>query len=89
MAQTVETRKRGDGGVDSGSTGLCWIIAWLGGKESLPMQETRVQFFGWQGPLEKAMSSHSSISAGEIPWTEEPGGLQPMELQNSLTPLCN
>ena len=27
-------------------------------------------------PLEKEMATHSSIVAWEIPWTEEPGGLQ-------------
>ena len=31
--------------------------------------------------LEKEMATHSSIFAWEIPWTEEPGGLQSMELQ--------
>ena len=31
--------------------------------------------------LEKGMVTHSSILAWEIPWTEEPGGLQSMELQ--------
>ena len=31
--------------------------------------------------LEKEMVTHSSILAWEIPWTEEPGGLQSMELQ--------
>ena len=30
--------------------------------------------------LEKAMESHSSILAWQIPWMEEPGGLQPMGL---------
>ena len=44
------------------------------------MQETRVQSLGWEDPLEKKMATHSSILAWEIPWTEEPGGLQPMEL---------
>ena len=29
-------------------------------------------------PLEKEMASHSSVLAWEIPWTEEPGRLQPM-----------
>ena len=29
-----------------------------------------------EDPLEKEMGSHSSILAGKIPWTEEPGGLQ-------------
>ena len=27
---------------------------------------------------EKAMAPHSSTLAWKIPWTEEPGGLQPM-----------
>ena len=31
--------------------------------------------------LEKEMATHSSIPAWEIPWTEEPGGLQSVELQ--------
>ena len=41
------------------------------------MQEMRVQSLGQEDPLEKAMATHSSILAWEIPWTEEPGGLQP------------
>ena len=36
------------------------------------MQETRVQFLGWEDPLEKEMATHSSILAWRIPWTEEP-----------------
>ena len=36
---------------------------------------------GREGPLEKGMAAHSSILACKIPWTEEPGGLQSMELQ--------
>ena len=31
---------------------------------------------GWENPLEKEMATHSGILAWEIPWTEEPGGLQ-------------
>ena len=42
----------------------------------LPEQETRVQFLGGEDPLGKEMATHSSILAWEIPWTEEPGGLQ-------------
>ena len=34
-----------------------------------------------ENTLEKEMETHSSILAWEIPWTEEPGGLQPMGLQ--------
>ena len=42
------------------------------------IQETWVQFLGWEDPLEKEMATHSSILAWRIPWTEEPGGLQSM-----------
>ena len=44
-------------------------------------QETQVQSLGQEVPLEKEMATHSSILAWEIPWTEEPGGLQTMGLQ--------
>ena len=47
------------------------------------MQETWVQSLGWEDPLEKEMATHSSILAWEIPWTEEPGGLQSMGSQES------
>ena len=33
------------------------------------MQETPVQFLGWEDPLEKGMVTHSSILAWRIPWT--------------------
>ena len=46
----------------------------------LPMQETWVQSLGLEDPLEKEMATHSSILAWRIPWTEEPGGPQPMEV---------
>ena len=51
------------------------------------MQETWVQFLGWEDPLEKGMATQSSILAWKIPWTEEPGGLQSMgckELETNL-----
>ena len=35
-----------------------------------------VRSLGWEDPLEKGMTTHSSILAWRIPWTEEPGGLQ-------------
>ena len=47
------------------------------------MQETQVQFLGQEDPLEKEIATHSSILAWEIPWTEEPGGLQSMGSQES------
>ena len=50
------------------------------------MQETWVPCVG-EDPLEKEMATHSSILAWEIPWTEEPAGLQSMESQNSQTRL--
>ena len=45
------------------------------------MQETWVPSLGWEDPLEKEMTTHSSILSWEIPWTEEPSGLQAMGLQ--------
>ena len=39
--------------------------------------ETWVQSLGWEDPLEKGVATHSSVLACRIPWTEEPGGLQP------------
>ena len=45
------------------------------------MQEIRVWSLGQEDPLKKEMATHSSILAREIPWTEEPGRLQSMELQ--------
>ena len=53
-------------------------------KNPLAMQGTRVQSLGQEDPLEKGMATHSSILAWEIPWTEEPGGLQFMGSQKSL-----
>ena len=45
------------------------------------MQEIWVQPLGWEDPLEMEIAIYSSILAWEIPWTEEPGGLQSMESQ--------
>ena len=47
-------------------------------KESLAVQETLVRFLGREDPLEEEIATHSSIFAWEIPWTEEPGGVQSM-----------
>ena len=55
--------------------GLPW---WLSGKESA----CNAGDLGQEDPLEKEMATHSSILALEIPWTEEPGGLQSMGSQN-------
>ena len=48
------------------------------------MQETQVQSLGWEDPLEKEMTTHSSFLAWKIPWTEEPGGLQPTGSKSCL-----
>ena len=53
----------------------------------LLMQETQVGSQGQEHPLEKEISTHSSIRAWEIPWTEESGRLQSMGSQNSWTRL--
>ena len=50
--------------------------------KNLPaVQETQVHSLDWEDTLEKGMDTHSSILAWEIPWTEEPCGLQSMGLQ--------
>ena len=54
--------------------------------KNLPaMWETSVQSLSREDPLEKGMATHSSILAGEIPWTEEPRGLQSLGSQKSDT----
>ena len=46
------------------------------GKNSPATRETPDRSLGREDPLEKSTATHSSILAWEIPWTEEPGGLQ-------------
>ena len=45
------------------------------------MQETWVRSLGQEDSMEKEMATHSSMLALEIPWTEEPGGVQSLGLQ--------
>ena len=45
------------------------------------LQESQVLFLGWEDPLEKEMATPSNILAWRILWTEEPGWLQSMGLQ--------
>ena len=69
---------------------LCWLRASLGAQWQrirLPVQEMWVQSLGQEDPLQKEMATHSSILAWEIPWTEEPGGLESKGLQKSWTRL--
>ena len=66
---------------------------WLSGKNLPATQETWVRSLGeedspgegndnpQEDPLEKEMTTQSRILAWEIPWTEEPGGLQSMGSQ--------
>ena len=46
------------------------------------LQETQVQSLSWEDLLEKGMTTHSRILDWRIPWIEEPGSLQSMELQS-------
>ena len=60
-----------------------WSKPFPGGsvvKNLSAMPQTWVSSLGWEDPLEKEMTTHSSILAWEIPWTEEPGGVQSMGL---------
>ena len=50
-------------------------------KNTPAMQETPVQFLGWEDPLEKGTATHSSILTWRIPWREETDRLQSMGLQ--------
>ena len=52
--------------------------------KNLPaMQETWVRSQGQEDPLEKEMATHSRVLPWKIPWTEEPGRLQAMQLYKS------
>ena len=74
-----------------GRLGLICIYYWWDsqvaqlGKEStcLCRRNRRywVQSLGWEDSLEEEMATHSSVFAWKIPWTEEPGGLQPIGSQ--------
>ena len=46
------------------------------------MWVTWLRSLGWEDALEEGIATHSSILAWEIPWTEEPGGLQSMGSQS-------
>ena len=59
---------------------MLYFIAQL--VKNLPAtQKTWIWSLGREDPLEKGMTTHSSILAWRIPWTQEPGGLQSMGLQ--------
>ena len=48
---------------------------WLSEESTCPVQERQVRSLAGEDPLEEEMTTHSSILACGIPWTEEPGGL--------------
>ena len=51
--------------------------------KNLPaMWETWIQSLDWEDPLERRMTTNSSILAWIIPWTEEPGELQSIGSQS-------
>ena len=63
-----------------GIFGNHYLYEILGGsviKNPPAVQEMQVRSLGWKDPLEEERATHSSILAWEIPWTEEPGRLQP------------
>ena len=67
---------------------ICLRMGFPGGLlvKNLPAkQEMQVRSLAWEDPLEKGMATHSGILAWEIPWTEEPDGLQSMGSQDSDT----
>ena len=62
------------------------VVQWQ--RTCLPVQEKWIPSLIWEGPLEKEMAIHSSTLAWRMPWTEEPGRLQPMRF-HSRTWLCD
>ena len=61
------------------------VAQWL--RTHLLMQEMLVRSLGQEDPLEKGVAMYSSVLAWEIPWTEDPGGLQSTGSQKSQTQL--
>ena len=67
---------------------ICYGPPWrLSGKESACNAGDLGLILGSEIPLEKEVTTHSSILAWKIPWTEEPRGLQSMGLQKSQSSL--
>ena len=66
-----------------------WLPWWLSGKESACQFRKCGLTLGQEDPVEKEMATHSSILAWEVPWTEEPRGLESMGSQKNQTQLSN
>ena len=86
--QTLQKPTENDGNLDSGGASELQMSRYIKGfpggsvvKNPPAMQETLDRSLGQEDPLEKAMTTQSSILAWEIPGTEEPGGLQSMGSQ--------
>ena len=62
---------------------VCELYSSSVGKESVCNAGDVGSIPGSGDPLEKDMATHSSILAWRIPWTEEPGRLQSMGMQES------
>ena len=60
---------------------MCVSLVAQMARNLLAMQETWIQSLIWEDSLEKGMTTHSSILAWRIPWTEEPDELQSMGSQ--------
>ena len=51
--------------------------------QEIVMQETRIKSLGGEDSLKEGMATQSSLLAWRVPWTEEPGGLQSVDFQES------
>ena len=62
---------------------MAFSLEWVGFPGGLDGKESACGAgnLGWEDPLDEAMATHSSLLGWRIPWTEEPGGLQSIELQ--------
>ena len=68
------------------SGGVSLVAQWFKKKKNLPANAGNV---GREDPLEKEMATYSTILAWKTPWTEEPGGLQPVGSQKNQTQLSD
>ena len=67
---------------------MCHVYGFSDGsavKNPPSVQEMQVQSMGQEDSQEQEMSTHSSILAWKIPWTEEPGGVHTMGVKKSQT----
>ena len=53
--------------------------------KNLPAMQTWVRSLGQEDPMEKEMATHCSVLAWRIPYAEEPGRLESMGSQKSMT----